>query len=680
MRIAAMGWGRPRCSRSRGRALGPGWRTPALALCLAVAAVAAAAAGAEGVDRFAWADAAPVGSDQAIILAADLSDLPRNGLLHTRVTIPVALLGGPDGPRALCFPLWTPGTHAPSGPVDNLGELFLHEDHGRPVTWERDPRNLWRILPHLPADATRLLLDLTYIANQPTVNSIGIDVECSPQHAIVNWNCGLFYPQAFPVTEMSCTVLARLPEGWDAATALRETDRSGDVRRYQTMALDQVVDRPLIAGASVQHIVLRPASDGHEVMLHVVAAHPGEVLTDAAMIGSLRRLPYEADALFGGPWFPRYDMLLRLGDGGMGLEHGCCSLCATPLSLLGPDHADDAWARELMPHEFTHSWVGKNRRPIGMLVRDWQEPPVFDGLWVYEGLTELLGRVLAVRCGMLAPEAWRGAVAYDLGELAGEPGRHWRSIRDTCRSDWQLRGHSQHHGDMRRGQDFYTEGALFWLAVDRRIRALSNGRRCLDDFCRSTFGPHGDARPGFSEEQIIAALTVVAPFDWRTMIAHWIDGLGDLDVPAILDGSGWRFERVALDAGNDKQLEHAAGGLIYEAAGLVLREGTVRYVDPIGIAGQAGVAVGDVVLSANGKTLKDDPLAISRAFCDARAPQGAVLAIYRQKRDPQIAPLTLVLPDLLRQSALVRVASEADSLAALLAPQAAPRAAALLPP
>jgi predicted metalloprotease with PDZ domain len=313
-------------------------------------------------------------------------------------------------------------------------------------------------------------------------------------------------------------------------------------------------------------------------------------------------------------------------------------------------------------------------------VRDWQEPPVFDGLWVYEGLTELLGRVLAVRCGMLGEEAWRTAVAYDLGELAGEPGRRWRSIRDTCRSDWQLRGHSQHHGDMRRGQDFYREGALFWLAVDRRIRALSAGRRCLDDFCRSTFGPHGDTRPGFSEEQIIAALGAVVPADWRTMIAHWIDGLGDLDVPAILDGSGWRYERVALDAGNDKELEHVAPGLIYEATGLVLREGVIRHVEPIGIAAQAGLAVGDVVLSANGTTLKDDPFAIARALCDARAPHGAALSVYRQKRDPQIVPLTLVLSDALRRSALVRVEGMADGLAPLLAAHAPSRAPAPLPP
>jgi predicted metalloprotease with PDZ domain len=663
-----MEWGRPPGSRGRAAA----WL--ALALCLAHASAG------ENPDRFAWAGEAPSGADQAIILAADLSELPKDGLLRTRVTIPVALLGSAAGERALCFPLWTPGTHAPSGPVDNLGELFLHDDHGRPVAWERDPRNLWRILPHLSADAAYLVLELTYIANQPTVNSVGIDVECSPQHAIVNWNCGLFYPQARPVAEMSCTVLARLPAGWDAATALREADRSNDVRRYQTMALDQVVDRPLIAGAAVQHIVLRPASDGHEVMLHVVAAHPGEALTDAGLIASLRRLPYEADALFGGSWFPRYDMLLRLGDGGMGLEHGCCSLCATPLSLLGAEHADDAWARELMPHEFTHSWVGKNRRPIGMLVRDWQEPPVFDGLWVYEGLTELLGRVLAVRCGMLEPEAWRNAVAYDLGELASEPGRRWRSLRDTCRSDWQLRGHSQHHGDMRRGQDFYTEGALFWLAVDRRIRALSAGRRSLDDFCRAAFGPHGDTRPGFSEEQIISALAAVAPSDWRTMISHWIDGLGDLDVPAILDGSGWRFDRVALAAGSDKELEHAAPGVIFEAAGLALREGVIRYVDPIGPAAQAGMAVGDVVLSANGTTLKDDPLAIARALCDARAPHGALLSIYRQKRDPQIVPVAFILPDILRRSTLVRFEGEADGLAALLAAHAGLRSAALLPP
>ena len=384
-------------------------------------------------ERFAFAAGDPASAGEKMTVAVDATELPLHGLLYARICLPVSLLGAPDAPHGLLYPLWIPGTHAPSGPIENLGGLSMRDDRGAPVAWERDARNAVRFLPHLSADAQRMSIDITYIANQPTINSQGVDIESSSQHAIINWNCALLYPEAVPVAEISCSVSVRLPLGWDAATALRESDRSADVRRYSPMSLAEVIDRPLLAGASLQHLVLRPASDGPEVVLHVASSHPGEALGDQAMIAGLRNLPAEAEALFGGSWFPRYDMLLRLGDSAIGLEHGCSSLCGAPLSLLNAGHADEVWSRELMPHEFTHSWVGKNRRPIGMLCRDWQQEPVFDGLWVYEGLTELLGRVLAVRCGLLSPEAWRTVIAEDVEGLSGMPGRHWRSIRDTCR-------------------------------------------------------------------------------------------------------------------------------------------------------------------------------------------------------------------------------------------------------
>ena len=41
---------------------------------------------------------------------------------------------------------------------------------------------------------------------------------------------------------------------------------------------------------------------------------------------------------------------------------------------------------------------------------------------------------------------------------------------------------------LRRGQDYYDEGALIWLRADVIIREQTQGRRSLDDFLRSFFG------------------------------------------------------------------------------------------------------------------------------------------------------------------------------------------------
>lgn len=630
-------------------------------------------------ERFSWAhgDAAPAGDHMA--LAVDATDLPLQGLMYARVSIPVSLLGPPDSPRALVFPRWIPGTHAPSGPVENLGGLLIHDDMGRLLAWERDPLNPWRILPHLSSNAQILRLDLTYIANQPTVNSTGVDVEASPRHAIINWNCAFFYPEARPVDDITCSVSVRLPPGWEAATALHESDRSGDIRRYGDMSLTEVVDRPLLAGAHVQNIDLRTAAEGPPVQLHVVAARSGETLSNPVVIAGLQRLPVEADALFGGAWYERYDMLLRLGDTGIGLEHGSSSLCAAPLILFGDEFAEDAWSRELMPHEFTHSYVGKHRRPIGMLCRDYQQTPVFDGLWVYEGLTEFLGRVLAVRCGLLSEASWLDVIANDVEAQGGLPGRQWRSLRDTCRANWQLRGGSQHHSELRRGQDFYIEGALFWLAVDRRIRADSSGARSIDDFCRTTFGPHGDRRPGFSEEQIISALTAIAPDDWRTMVGRWIDGIGELDRDAILAGSGFRIDHVPIDPAKDHQIMGISSAKFLELTGMVQSNGYISAITPGGPAGEAGLAVGDYILAANDRQVSQDRLAVVRALVNAVPPLGATLLVYRAKHDPQQFLMQMSVPEVMKHTVMTHIDGQADGFAGLVAPHAAhhapPRAA-----
>src|SRR5258705_12902083 len=49
----------------------------------------------------------------------------------------------------------------------------------------------------------------------------------------------------------------------------------------------------------------------------------------------------------------------------------------------------------VVAHESVHWWNGKYRRPAGLATPDFQQPMIGDLLWVYEGLTQYLGYVLA---------------------------------------------------------------------------------------------------------------------------------------------------------------------------------------------------------------------------------------------------------------------------------------------
>jgi len=298
---------------------------------------------------------------------------------------------------------------------------------------------------------------------------------------------------------------------------------------------------------------------------------------------------------------------------------------------------------------------------------------VLDDLWVYEGLTELLGRVLAVRTGLMGPADWRAGLVEDVASLARTTGRDWRTIRDTCRCSWQLRASSQRHAELRRNQDYYDEGALFWLVVDRRIRASTQGVKSLDDFCQQFLGPHGPSARGYSEDELIAALGAVAPGDWAGLIHDWIDTTHPLDVGAILDHSGWTLAHVPVDAHDPISVEHVSEQDLYASLGVHFSGGYLVELDPDGPIARLGLSSGDYLGEIDGQPLGDDFRVLVTALATASSEHPATIRIQHHG-----LPETLQLvPRPLTEQVLVRDAQDPDDFAPLLAAHA--RAAPHLP-
>ena len=59
-----------------------------------------------------------------------------------------------------------------------------------------------------------------------------------------------------------------------------------------------------------------------------------------------------------------------------------------------------------------------------------------------------------------------------------------------------LRAASANWNDLRRSQDYYSEGALLWLEVDALLRDLSQGKHSLDDFCKKFLGANRSEASG----------------------------------------------------------------------------------------------------------------------------------------------------------------------------------------
>ena len=144
-----------------------------------------------------------------------------------------------------------------------------------------------------------------------------------------------------------------------------------------------------------------------------------------------------------------------------------------------------------------------------------------DLLWVYEGLTQYLGDVLAARSGLETPEQYREYLANSAATLDARPGRSWRNLQDTATAAQVLYSTSNQWDNWRRGVDYYPEGELVWLEIDTILRKQTANKKSLNDFCAMFFSIGGDTLPKvmpYTLEDVIAALNTIVPYDWGQLL------------------------------------------------------------------------------------------------------------------------------------------------------------------
>ncbi len=491
---------------------------------------------------FATASGLPIPSPQdvpypgVIQLHVDATDLDHR-VFRVRESIPVA---GP-GRTTLLYPKWLPGNHSPTGPIDKLAGLVIHGDNGARLEWQRDPVEMYAIHVDVPAGVTQLDLQFEYVT--PTDTSQW-RVVMTPDLLGLQWEKALLYPAGFYARRIAVDATIQLPAGWQFASALRGASRTGDSVRFATAPLETLVDSPLFAGPHYRRVELDSNAKA-PVRLNIFADTAAELRATDEQIEQHRRAVREAVALFGSRHFQQYDFLLAISEHftGIGLEHHESSENGVGLGYF-TDWDSNGNGRDLLPHEMSHSWNGKFRRPADLATPSFEVPMGSSLLWVYEGLTEYFGVVLAGRSGLWSPGLTRDILArYAANYEQGRAGRQWRSLQDTTLQPILNYRGRQSFDSWQRGKDYYTEGIFVWLDVDTKIRELTRGRRSLDDFAQAFFGiEDGRIEPlTYTFDDVVATLNSVAPHDWAGMLRARLDGHGP---GAPLDGlqrGGWRL-------------------------------------------------------------------------------------------------------------------------------------------
>ncbi|MGA9979942.1 MAG: M61 family peptidase [Candidatus Sulfotelmatobacter sp.] len=476
---------------------------------------------------------------QTIQLHVDLTDAPRN-IYHAHLRIPAK-----PGATTLVFPEWIPGNHRPSGPIGALTGIKM-QALGQPVLWQRDPVDMYAFHVTVPAGADELQVSLDAITTQDSAGARG--PAASSNLLDLNWNAVVLYPQGAKSDAVTFAPSVTLPSGWKFGTALTVVRSAGDEAEFAPVSLTTLIDSPLIAGRFYRRIELSKPGETPVHVMDMVADSEAELAMKPEDLAAYQKLVAETGALFGARHYRQYHFLYTLSDvvGGHGVEHHESNdSVAAGRTLLDPDL--DLLYADLVPHEFVHSWNGKYRRPAGLATSNYQEPMVGDLLWVYEGLTQYLGTLLAERSGLWTAEQYREALAGTAAELDHRTGRNWRPLEDTARSVQILRMMGPQWQSWRRGLDYYPEGQLIWLEVDALIRQQTHGQRSLNDFCRSFHG--GESGPPkvvpYTFDDIVRALNEVAPgdakFDWAGLLRERVGATSTHAPLGGIERGGWKL-------------------------------------------------------------------------------------------------------------------------------------------
>ena len=560
---------------------------------------------------------------QPVKLEVDLRDAPRR-IFHSRMEFSVQ-----PGPLTLVYPKWIPGEHAPNGPIVDLTGLHFR-GNGREIPWRRDDVDLFAFHCDVPPGVTAMEASLDLLL--PKEERSGGTASTSAQLAVLPWNLVVLYPAGAHSDEVMFSASIRLPAGWKFATALERAPGSPaeDGARFQTVSLTRLVDSPLLSGAFFKSYDLSPGQIP-EHRLNIAADSPIATTLTSEELLHLRQLVAETGVLFGARHYRHYDFLLALTDylAPNGLEHHESSDNRAPeKTLLDPDAMETLM--DLLPHEFFHSWNGKYRRPAGLATSNYQEPMKGDLLWVYEGLTQYYGVMLAARSGFWTPEQLREYLAATAATLNDWPGRTWRDLEDTAISSQILYGARQAGQSWRRSADYYDEGTLVWLEADTIIRRESKGQKSLDDFCRRFHGSEDGAVKAvpYTYADVVAAMNEVTPYDWGNFFADRLHAHGPGAPLGGIENSGWKLsfsdemndhQRAEEDTNGQIDLSFSLGFTVELPGG----DGGNAIVDviPGSPAATAGIAPGMRLVAVNGRKWSSDWLRVAiRAAKDSKEP------------------------------------------------------------
>jgi len=556
-----------------------------------------------------------------IKLNVDATDLSHR-IFQVKESIPVT-----SGKLTLLYPAWIPGHHSPVGPINKLAGLKI-TGNGDTIKWQRDPANVYAFNLNIPANVEQIIVSFQFLSPQ---NSHQGRVVMTPEMLNLQWNTVALYPAGYYTRNIQFSPSVVLPKDWHFSTALTLKNHHKKRIQFKPIDFENLVDSPMFAGRYYKKIALND-SKTTPIYLNVFADKQKDLEVTKEGLAAHQNLVEQMSKVYGAYHFDHYDFLLALTSklGGIGMEHHRSSEnSAKPYYFT--DWKKSWLDRDLLAHEFNHSWDGKYRRPAKLWTPTYNQTKEANGLWVYEGQTQFWGQVFSARSGLWSHEQAMAVLAnlaatYD----KGRPGMQWRNILDTTNDPTIAQRAPLPFRNYQMSEDYYSGGELIWLAVDAKLRGLTDNKKNIDDFARAFFGmKSGEWTVNTYEFSDVAnTLNTIYPFDWATFLESRLTG--HLNLSKSFNDQGWKliYNDKPSVATSAREKRFKSTDFVYSLGFMVSNKGALHDVLWDSPAFNAGLSPSMTIIAVNGEQFDGDIL------------KDAVIAAKTNKR-----PIELLVKD-----------------------------------
>ena len=210
------------------------------------------------------------------------------------------------------------------------------------------------------------------------------------------------------------------------------------------------------------------------------------------------------------------------------LEHHSSTVVVMP-GTMEKDALNESMT-DIVSHEFFHiiSPLGVHSNEIHYF--DYNDPKMSQHLWMYEGVTEYFANLFQVNQGLISNDEFYARMIDKINTAK----RYDDTMSFTVMSKNIL--DKDYHSSY---NNVYQKGALIGMALDIRLRELSNGQSGILDLMKGLTEKYGKDRP-FEDEELIPAIVEMTYPEIHNFFDNYVSGTTPIPYNKF-------FEKVGLE-------------------------------------------------------------------------------------------------------------------------------------